>query len=209
MAKTNKRGTRPKSAIQRRITSPPEEKRLQLVHGPYQPPPVRVGQTMTCVLRGKAKVCRWSDGPIPWPIIRVGHGGRGAYAVTPELARAVRSESSAAVAHWWGAGSVTVTGWHRALGVEQFNEGTRRLWSLWKEPKLPDTCVTFSKAALRQHRLAKGMTQLQVARAVGWNSVHTYGQMESGGRWRATRETLGRLAKVFDCRAEELIVRNR
>jgi DNA-binding XRE family transcriptional regulator len=182
---------------------------LQLLHGPYQPPSVRVGQTVTCVLRGKAKVCRWSDGLIPWPIIRVGHGGRGAYAVTPELARAVRSESSAAVAHWWGASSVTVSLWRRALGVEQFNEGTRRLWSLWKEPKLPDTCVTFSKAALRQHRLAGGMTQRQVARAVGWNSVHTYGQMESGGRWRATRETLARLAKVLGCRAEDLIVENK
>jgi DNA-binding XRE family transcriptional regulator len=160
---------------------------------------------MTCVLRGKAKVCGWSNGRIPWPIIRVGHGGKGAYAVTPELARAVRSESSAALMHWWGVGIVTVTHWRKALGVEQFNEGTRRLWSLWKERKLPDHCVTFSKATLREKRLAKGMTQRQVAAAMGWTSHNTYGQMESGGRWRATRETLERLAKVFGCRAKDLM----
>jgi len=45
------------------------------------------------------------------------------------------------------------------------------------------------------------MTQRRVARAMGWTSINSYGQMEKGGRWRATRETLDRLAKVFGCRA--------
>jgi len=76
--------------------------------------------------------------------------------MTAELARAVRRESSAAVMHAWGVSLATVTHWRKALGVEQYNEGTRRLWSLWKAPKLPDECVPFSKAALREKRLAKG-----------------------------------------------------
>ena len=48
-----------------------------LLHGPYPVPAVRVGRTATCLLRGKAKVCGWTDGRIPWPLLRVGHGGNG------------------------------------------------------------------------------------------------------------------------------------
>lgn len=189
-----------------KIPKLPDDQRLQLLHGPYTPPATRVGKPITCVLRGKANVCGWSNGPIPWPVIRAGHGGKGAYAVTPELARAVRCESSAAIMHQWGVGLVTVTRWRKALGVEQFNEGTRKLWSLWKEPKLPDHCVAFSKGALRERRLTKGMTQTEVAKRMGWNSVNSYGQMETGGRWRSTRKTLDRLAKVFGCRTDDLII---
>jgi len=43
------------------------------------------------------------------------------------LARAVRRESAAAVAHWWGVGPATVNKWRRALNVPRWNEGDLRL----------------------------------------------------------------------------------
>jgi len=164
-----------------------------------------VGSEVACLLRGRAKVCGWSRGPIHWPLIRVGHGGKGAILMTEELARAVRHESQAALSHWWGVCTTTVTHWRRKLGVDQFNEGTRRLWSLWKEPKLPDGALTISKPALRRMRLARGLSQRQVAAAMGWNSVNSYGQIESGGRHRATPLTVVKLAQALECSAKELL----
>jgi hypothetical protein len=43
------------------------------------------------------------------------------------LARAVRSESEQAVAHWWGIGLWSVWQWRKALGVGATTEGTSRL----------------------------------------------------------------------------------
>ena len=192
-----------------RPTNPPQptqSQRLQLLHGPYKPPTFYLNQTVTCLVRGKAKVCGWGRGPIRWPLIRVGHGGRGAYLVNAELARAIRSESISAIQHWWGVGVMTASNWRRELGVEQFNEGTRHLYSLWKEPKLPDQTVSFSPTALRQVRTKKGLTQRQAATAMKWNSISTYQQLESGRRSRAAPTTLRKLAAVFNCRYIELLV---
>ncbi len=187
------------------ITPPPKEQRLALVDGPYYPPSADVGNEITCMLRGRATVCGWGTGRIRWPLIRVGHGGKGAYVMTAELARAVRHESQAAMQYWWGVGTTTVSQWRKKLGVDQFNEGTRRLWSLWKEPKLPDEALTISKLALRRARLAKGLTQQQLARALGWNSANAYAQLESGDRHRTTPATLNRLAQALECQANELL----
>jgi len=75
--------------------APRKSERLALVNGPYKVPNVDVGFEITCLLRGRAKVCGWGSGKIRWPLIRVGHGGKGAYVMTPELARAVRLECQA------------------------------------------------------------------------------------------------------------------
>ena len=56
---------------------PPHLRHYPLLHGPYSLPSVRVGRTATCLLRGKPKVCGWTDSRIPWPLLRVGHGGKG------------------------------------------------------------------------------------------------------------------------------------
>jgi hypothetical protein len=116
----------------------------RLLCGPYTPPATRVGRTLKCLFNGKVTVSGWSDGRIPWPTGRVGHGGRGAYVMTPELARAVRSESEAAICHWWGVCTATAQKWRRRLGVGRMNGGTRHLWSLRKPAKLPDRAVAFS-----------------------------------------------------------------
>jgi hypothetical protein len=185
---------------------PPDLREYPLLRGPYAVPAVRFGRTATCLLRGKAKVCGWTDGRIPWPLLRAGHGGKGVILVTKELARAVRLESVSAIQYWWGVGSTTVFSWRRALGVPEFNAGTLHLWSLWKEHKLPDQAVSFSPAAMRRQRLACGLTQREVARRMGWNSVNSYGQMETGRRRRAMPQTLQRLAAILRCRAAELTV---
>ena len=186
------------------VPVPPHLRHYPLLHGPYAVPAARVGRTVTCMLRGKAKVCGWTEGRIPWPLLRVGHGGKGVMLVTSELARAVRLESAAAMRYWWGVCSTTVFKWCRALSVPQWNEGTRHLWSLWKEHKLPDQAVPFSPAAMRRQRLACGLTQHEVAKRMGWHSINSYGQMESGRRRRAVPQTLERLAAVLGCRVGEL-----
>ena len=96
--------------------------RIKLWNGPYHSPPFRVGQRVRCVLNGPdVRVCRWSDGRIPWPLGRVGHGGKGAYIVTPKLAKAIQAESMVAMCHWFGISTATVNKWRRALGVASFN----------------------------------------------------------------------------------------
>jgi hypothetical protein len=72
----------------------------------------------------------WSGARIPWPRCRALHPpylGRGLL-VEDELARAVRHESAAAVAYWWGVSSSAVRWWRKALGVSRTNnEGSHRL----------------------------------------------------------------------------------
>jgi DNA-binding XRE family transcriptional regulator len=173
--------------------------------GRYESPRVPISGKLYCILRKRnLRVCGWSDGRIPWPRGRAGHGGKGAYIVTPELAEAIRRESEAAICYWWGVGIMTVCEWRRALGVERFNEGTRRLYSLWKEPKLPNRTVAFSPAALRRLRIERGLTQKEVASKMGWRSINSYGQMELGRRRRAILKTLQKLAAALGCRLAEL-----
>src|SRR5262249_10169330 len=72
----------------------------------------------------------WSDGRISWPRCRLlGHRGGSGLLVDEELARAVRTESSLAIQHWWGVNGETVWRWRKALGVEgpAGTEGSRRL----------------------------------------------------------------------------------
>src|SRR5262249_26675218 len=77
----------------------------RLLAVPYTPPSLRRGDRATCPDRdADVTVTSWTAAPIPWPrCCRPGtHGGGSGLLVTKELARAVRSESVAAVCHWWG-----------------------------------------------------------------------------------------------------------
>jgi hypothetical protein len=48
--------------------------------------------------------------------------------VTDELVRAIRSESAAALQHWFGVGESAVGAWRKAFGVSRFGtEGSKRL----------------------------------------------------------------------------------
>ena len=74
-------------------------------------------------------VTGWSDAPIPWPLgLPVGGKWRPSTLVDDELARAVRTESAAAIRYWWGVSVGVVWRWRRALGVGRMdNPGSRRL----------------------------------------------------------------------------------
>src|SRR5437763_7296911 len=76
--------------------------KYRLLHGPYEPPPLRKGDRTTCLYRDAlVVVTAWSDGRIPWPRCRaLGHRGGSGLLVEEELARAVRSESAAALCYW-------------------------------------------------------------------------------------------------------------
>jgi hypothetical protein len=104
--------------------------RFQVLHGPYTAPALRRGDRATCHFRdADVIVTGWSDGRIPWPRCRLPgtHGGGSGLLVDEELARAVRSESKQAVMFWWGVSASAVFNWRRVLGVERFNEGSKRL----------------------------------------------------------------------------------
>lgn len=66
----------------------------------------------------------WTDAPIAWP--RRKKTGRRSLILTAELARAVRTESAAAICHWWGVGPTKVWQWRQALGVET-TKGSQRI----------------------------------------------------------------------------------
>ena len=183
----------------------PPAQRVRLLAGPYRVPRARIGRMITCRFYGRCKVCGWSDGRIPWPKIRVGHGGNGAYVMTPELVRALRTESSAALCYWWGFGIAKVSVWRRRLGIPQFNPGTQALYSAWKPIKLPDHTVEFCPASLRQWRLRQGLTLRSVTTLMHWNSLNSYQQMEAGRRRRTSPETLRRLARILGCHSNDLI----
>jgi hypothetical protein len=90
-----------------------------MLHGPHRAPSLRVGDVV---------VTSWTDARIPWPRCKRLQGkGRPALLVDEELARAIRSESAAALRHWWGVGVKLVWRWRQALGGRTDNPGSARL----------------------------------------------------------------------------------
>jgi hypothetical protein len=100
--------------------------RQQLLFGPYKTPHFRYGSVVMCELRGEVELVGLREAPIPWPVgRRVGrHGSSRGLVLYAGLARAVRQETSLAVAHWWGVTGQTVTIWRKALGVGPTTTGT-------------------------------------------------------------------------------------
>jgi hypothetical protein len=105
--------------------------KFDLLFGPYQPPDLEPGDRTWCLLRDcQVVVTRWSDGKISWPLCHglEANSGASGFLVDGEFARAIRSESAAAVGHWWGVGNAAVTRWRKRLGVGRMDaEGSRRL----------------------------------------------------------------------------------
>src|SRR4051794_36344435 len=101
-----------------------------LLHGPYKPSNLRIGDRVTCELRGGGVVTSISSGRIPWPRCRSLHqplGGSGPW-LGGDSVRAVRQVSAAAVCYWWGVSEGVVWRWRKVLAVDRVhNDGTNRL----------------------------------------------------------------------------------
>lgn len=95
--------------------------------GQYKAPRFKIGDVVTCGMRGDVRIVGLTDAKIPWPIGQVpGKGARGPV-VYADLERALRVESNVAICHWWGVTGQTVRKWRRAIGVGPHTEGSRRL----------------------------------------------------------------------------------
>jgi hypothetical protein len=71
----------------------------RLLHGPYRPPALRVGDRTDCLMRGTVIITSWTDARISWPRCRrpVGNS-HPSLLLDTELARAVRTEAAAVTA---------------------------------------------------------------------------------------------------------------
>lgn len=96
-----------------------------LLGAPYAQPACRVGDWLDDEIDGRLEVGGWTNAPISWP--RRKKTGRASLILTVELARAVRTESVAAICHHWGVRPTKVWMWRQALGVDRVTAGTRRL----------------------------------------------------------------------------------
>ena len=97
-----------------------------LVGAPYLPPPWEPGSSLVDAIRGRLTVGGLSDAPIPWPWCTERAGGSGrSLILCDDLVRAVRTETTLAIAHHWGVGRRVVTRWRSALGVGRMTEGTQ------------------------------------------------------------------------------------
>jgi hypothetical protein len=108
--------------------------KCQLLHG--QAPPLHPGDRATCRLRGTVVITAWTDAPISWPRCRAleSRGGSGVL-LDDELARAVRTESAAAVMYWWGVTEGVVWRWRKVWGVTKTNNS--RTYELLTEAVRP------------------------------------------------------------------------
>ena len=108
------------------MRKPSRLQKYRFLGGPYAAPACRVGRKLYCRWRrGWVKVDGLTDAPVMWPFTRP--TGPRSPILCGDLVRAVRDESVAAVAAHWGVGRETVWRWRQALGVDEYNRGTRQL----------------------------------------------------------------------------------
>ena len=98
-----------------------QHERVKLLAGPYRPPAVQVGDVTSCLYWDRDVVITgWSEGRIPWPMCKPLEGyGRPRILVDDELARAIRTESAAALMYWWGVGDKQVCRWRQAFSIDR------------------------------------------------------------------------------------------
>ena len=89
-----------------------------LMQGPYSSPAVKVGDEITCSVRGTVEVRGWHDkGPIAVPLGGV-RGSRWSIVVSHDLLRALPIETGVAICFYWALSEFTVLRWRRVLGID-------------------------------------------------------------------------------------------
>ncbi len=90
----------------------------RLLYGPYRSPDVKVGDTITCAIRGLVEVRGWHDkGSIGIPLGGT-KGTRWSIVVSNDLLRALHVEMSSSICWYWAITNVTVGRWRRALSID-------------------------------------------------------------------------------------------
>jgi hypothetical protein len=139
-----------------------------LLFAPYTPPPLHKGDHATCLFReGEVVITAWSDAPLSWPRCRrIDHLGGSGLLVTDELVRAILSESSVALQHWFGVGVDTVWRWRKAFGVLRWGtEGSKRLHILNSHTGARKTRGRSLPPEIIEKRLAT-----RLANGTGWSA---------------------------------------
>ena len=89
-----------------------------LLRGPYTSPNVRVGDAVTCAIRGCVEVKGWHDkGAIAIPLGGV-KGTRWSMVVSDDLLKALYVETSVAICFYWNVSELSVATWRRHLGID-------------------------------------------------------------------------------------------
>lgn len=90
----------------------------RLLSGPYTSPGVKIGDAITCAVRGSLEVRGWHEkGSIGVPRGGV-KGTRWSIVVSHDLLKALFIETSRAIQFYWAVSEPTVASWRRALGIE-------------------------------------------------------------------------------------------
>ncbi len=151
-----------------------------LIAGPYHTPRVRLGRDWDGVVLcrgprvepGPHPVRGLTSAPIPWPYTRCAGSHRAQLLVAGDLERAIRTESVAAVAYWWGVSTWWVNRARAALGVPRMTAGTRQLWRQLApvrlgNPRAPGRyrppCLSASKVALIRRLGLSGTRTAEIA----------------------------------------------
>src|SRR5262249_38735325 len=104
----------------------------RLLHDPYTPPALHVGDRTTCRYRdAEVVIASWTDARIPWPRCQAleTRGGSGLL-ITEELVRAIRTESAEAIKYWFGVGEAH----HQAQETGALLEGRAPRYRRLTEP---------------------------------------------------------------------------
>jgi len=132
--------------------------RYALLHGPYHAPRFRYAGRLFCEIRGTVTVGGLREAPIPWPYAQ---GMGRPLILCGDLVRAVKSESSLAVAHHFGVCVGTVRVWRRTLSVPRENEGSRRLWGRIANARTDDRLERARINSKKPAALAKASAKLK------------------------------------------------